>query len=58
MTDEEALPLDTDDINPFEDFEGEGKKIGKKKMLKLQAKEEKKQQRLVCSWFLNQYKNL
>lgn len=49
MTDEEALPLDTDDINPFEDFEGEGRKIGKKKMLKLQAKEEKKQQRLVCS---------
>lgn len=45
-SDEEALPLDTDDINPFEDFEGEGKKIGKKKMLKLQAKEEKKQQRL------------
>lgn len=45
--DEEALPLDPDEINPFEDFEGDGKKIGKKKMLKLQAKEEKRQQRLV-----------
>lgn len=50
LTDEEALPLDPEDINPFEDFE-EGRKIGKKKMLKLQAKEEKKQQRLVCTWF-------
>ncbi|XP_022288372.2 DDRGK domain-containing protein 1-like [Crassostrea virginica] len=45
-SDEEALPLDPDEINPFEDFEGDGKKIGKKKMLKLQAKEEKRQQRL------------
>ena len=45
--DEEALPLDPDEINPFEDFEGDGKKIGKKKMMKLQAKEEKRQQRLV-----------
>lgn len=44
-SDEEAQPLDPEDINPFEDFE-EGRKIGKKKMLKLQAKEEKKQQRL------------
>lgn len=50
LIDEEAQPLDPEDINPFEDFE-EGRKIGKKKMLKLQAKEEKKQQRLVCTWF-------
>lgn len=49
LIDEEAQPLDPEDINPFEDFE-EGRKIGKKKMLKLQAKEEKKQQRLVCTW--------
>lgn len=35
MIDEEVLLLDIDDINLFEDFEGEGKKIGKKKMLKL-----------------------
>lgn len=48
LIDEEAQPLDSEDINPFEDFE-EGRKIGKKKMLKLQAKEEKKQQRLVCT---------
>lgn len=48
LIDEEAQPLDPEIINPFEDFE-EGRKIGKKKMLKLQAKEEKKQQRLVCT---------
>ncbi|XP_048744179.2 DDRGK domain-containing protein 1-like [Ostrea edulis] len=41
---DEALP--SDEFNPFEDFEGDSKKIGKKKMLKLQAKEERKQQRL------------
>lgn len=45
-SDDEDLPLDQDEINPFEDFEGGREKIGKKKMLKLQAKEEKKQQRL------------
>ncbi|XP_062617817.1 DDRGK domain-containing protein 1-like, partial [Saccostrea cucullata] len=45
-SDEDDLPNDPDEFNPFEDFEGEEKKIGKKKMLKLQAKEERKQQRL------------
>ncbi|XP_061171029.1 DDRGK domain-containing protein 1-like [Saccostrea echinata] len=45
-SDDDDLPNAPDEFNPFEDFEGEEKKIGKKKMLKLQAKEERKQQRL------------